>query len=285
MISQRIEILAAIAQEYPQQLFDLDQPPDPLYAIGDLSLFSRPLISIVGTREATSYGLKTARAIATALSRAGCVIVSGLARGIDAAAHRAALECDGGTIAVLGTGIDVPYPVAHTDLHRAVCERGLVISENEPGRNAHKGAFPKRNRIIAALSRLTIVVEAGHKSGAKNTANCVLGLGKTLAAVPGPIDSPQSAGTNTMIRDGAAVIATVEDALALAGVSHVKIHQPLQLDGPDAQVWSAIGGETLALDAIANRTGLAVRDCLTAVTSLELQGMVETLVTGEVRHR
>ena len=285
MISQRIEILPATAPEYPQQLFDLDQPPDPLYAIGDLSLLSRALVSIVGTREATGYGLKTTRAIATALAHAGCVIVSGLARGIDAAAHRAALECDGGTIAVLGTGIDVPYPVGHRELHRAVAERGLVLSENGPGLHAHKGAFPKRNRIIAALSKVTIVVEAGHKSGAKNTANCVLTIGKTLAAVPGPIDSPQSAGTNTMIRDGAAVIATVEDALALAGVSHVKIAQPLQLEGSDARVWSAIGGETLALDAIASRTGLKVRDCLTAVTSLELQGMVETLVTGEVRHR
>ena len=285
MISQRIETVTATAPEYPQQLFDLDQPPDPLYVIGDLSLLSKPLVSIVGTREATTYGLKTARAIATALARAGCVIVSGLARGIDASAHRAALECDGGTIAVLGTGIDVPYPVGHTELHRAVSAHGLIISENAPGMRAHKGAFPKRNRIIAALSKLTIVVEAGHKSGAKNTANNVLGLGKTLAAVPGPIDSPQSAGTNTMIRDGAAVIATVEDALALAGVAHVKIAEPLQLDGADAQVWSAIGGETLALDAIANRTGLPVRDCLTAVTSLELAGMVETLVTGEVRHR
>jgi len=285
VISQRIEILAATARDYPRQLFDLDQPPDPLYAIGDLTLLSRPLVSIVGTREATGYGLKTTRALATALARAGCVIVSGLARGIDAAAHRAALECDGGTVAVLGTGIDVPYPVGHTELHRVVCERGLMLSENEPGRSAHKGAFPKRNRIIAALSNLTIVVEAGYKSGAKNTANCVLGLGKTLAAVPGPIDSPQSAGTNNMIRDGAAVIATIEDALALAGVAHVKIAQPLQLDGADADVWSAIGGETLALDAIASRTGLPVRECLTAVTSLELQGMVETLVTGEVRHR
>ncbi|HEX6575405.1 MAG TPA: DNA-processing protein DprA [Gemmatimonadaceae bacterium] len=286
MVSWRIETLAATAPAYPAQLFELDHPPDPLYAIGDLSLLERPLVSIVGTREATAYGLRTTRAIAGALAEAGCVIVSGLARGIDAAAHRAALEsAHGSTIAVLGTGIDVPYPVGHAGLHREICERGLVLSENARGMRAQAGAFPKRNRIIAALGKFTIVVEAGFQSGAQNTAKHVMRLEKTLAAVPGPIDSPQSQGTNNILRDGAHVVSSVADALALAGFAPVDQKKPLQLEGIEARVWSAIGGETLSVDAVAHRADLAARECLTAITALELGGMIETLVTGEVRRR
>jgi DNA processing protein len=208
-----------------------------------------------------------------------------MARGIDAAVHRAALECGGWTIAVLGTGIDIPYPVGHAELHRVIGERGLLLSENAPGLRAHKGAFPKRNRIIAALGQSTIVVEGGHKSGAINTANHVLSLGKTLAAVPGPIDAPQSKGTNHLLRDGASVIAEVADALALAGISQPAQAEPARLSELDGRVWSAIGGETIGLDLVARRAGLSARACLTSVTALEMSGMVECLVTGEVRRR
>jgi len=283
--SPTIEAVSVTCDAYPESLYDLDQPPDPLYTIGDLALLARPMVSIVGTREATSYGLRTARAIATALAESGVVIVSGMARGIDAAAHRAALECGGSTIAVLGTGVDVPYPVGHTELHRLICNKGLVLSENGAGARAYKGAFPRRNRIIAALGKFTIVVEAGHQSGAINTANHVISLGKTLAAVPGPIDSPQSQGANQLLRDGASVIAEVGDALILAGVARVAQRQPLHLADAEARVWSAIGGETVRLDLIAQRSGLSTRDCLTSVTALELGGMIESLVTGEVRRR
>lgn len=244
-----------------------------------------PLVSIVGTRNATSYGLRTARALSSALARSGIGIVSGMAIGIDAAAHRAALDSGGATIAVLGTGVDVPYPVGHSELHRIICERGLVISESGTGVTAHKGAFPKRNRIIAALSEVTIVVEAGHKSGAQNTARHVMDLDRRLAAVPGPIDSPQSAGTNQLIRDGAQVIATVQDALTLAGVKNVPQAEPIHLGDNEARVWAAIGGETISVDAIAERSSLGTRECLAAITALELNGMVESLITGEVRRR
>ncbi len=244
-----------------------------------------PLVSIVGTRDATGYGLRSTRAIASAFARNGVAIVSGLARGIDAAAHRAALDCDGQTIAILGTGVDVPYPVGHTELHRAISERGLLLSESGAGKRAHKGAFPKRNRIIAALAEVTIVVEAGHKSGAQITARQVLDLGRTLACVPGPIDSPQSEGTNQLLRDGAHVIATVADALTLAGVKRVHQAQPIDLCDNDARVWTAIGAETLSVDAIAARSKLNTRECLVSVTALELSGLVESLITGEVRRR
>lgn len=285
MNSARIRAIAATAPEFPASLNELDIVPDPIFTIGEISTLERPLVSIVGTRDPTAYGLRTTRAIASAFARAGVVVVSGMARGIDAAAHRAAIECDSSTIAVLGTGIDVPYPVGHTELHRVIGERGLVISESPSGASAHKGSFPRRNRIIAALGKITIVVEAGHKSGALNTARHAIELGKTVAAVPGPIDSPQSDGTNQLLRDGAAVIASVADALALAGVNRVAQSEPIQLADVDAKVWSALGGESLSIDSIAARTQLSTRECLGAVTSLELSGMIESLITGEIRRR
>jgi len=285
VISHGIQIVGKGTSSYPAPLLDLDQPPDPFFAIGDLDLLKMPRVSIVGTRNATSYGLRSARAIATAFATRGFAVVSGLARGIDAASHRAALESGGTTIAVLGTGVDVPYPVGHSELHRVIGERGLLIAESLPGSRAHKGAFPKRNRIIAALAPLTIVVECGHKSGAQNTARHVMALDRLLAAVPGPIDSPQSAGTNQLLRDGAHIIATVEDALVLAGVRDVRQAEPVQLCERDARVWAAIGVETLHVDEISARSALETRECLSAITSLELAGMVESLVTGEVRRR
>lgn len=269
----------------PPGLKDLAYPPSPLFMLGDASLLSSPMIGIVGTRDPTQYGLRTATLLSRALSRGGACVVSGMARGIDAAAHRAALEERGRTVAVLGTGIDVPYPVGHRELHRLISEKGLVVSESGPGAKAHKGAFPKRNRIIAALCPVTIVVEAGHRSGALNTASHALELGRTVASVPGPIDSPQSEGTNQLIRDGASVIASVADALLLAGLSPAAPSPPYQLTDVDALVWTALSRGPMSIDALSARTSLSPRDTLTAVTSLELQGMVESLLTGEVRRR
>ncbi len=270
---------------YPASLLDLSHPPSPLFMLGDESLLGGRLIGLVGTRDPTPYGLRTASALASALSRAGACVVSGMARGIDAAAHRAAIRESGRTVAVLGTGIDVPYPAGHRDLHRTIAESGLVISESGPGARAHKGAFPRRNRIIAALCPVTIVVEAGHRSGALNTASQALELGRTVASVPGPIDSPQSDGTNHLIRDGATVIATIDDALLLAGLSKGSPPPPYRLSEIDGRVWSVLSGEAISFDTISNRAGLSARECLTAVTSLELQGMVESLLSGEVRRR
>ncbi len=285
MNSATIQSISVSAPDFPQALTELRQIPDQLFAIGDLAITKLPLISIVGTRDPTPYGLRITRTLTTALACAGQGIVSGMARGIDGAAHRAALDANGSTIAILGTGIDTPYPAGHRELHRLIGQRGLVLSENRPGATAHKGSFPRRNRIIAALSKFTIVIEAGHKSGALNTAQHALELGRPLAAVPGPIDSPQSAGTNALIRDGAIVIASVADALALAGVTQVQQPEPIHLSETDAAVWSAIGGETLAIDSVAARARLSTRECLAAITSLELSGMVESLITGEVRRR
>src|SRR5207249_9854011 len=146
-----------------------------------------------------------ARELAGALARAGACVVSGMALGIDAIAHRAALEVNGRTIAVLGTGVDIAYPRAHRGLHAEIVARGLVLSELPPGAHSHGGSFPLRNRIIAALAKVTIVVEAPEGSGALITSERALDLNRTVAAVPGPIDSPQSEGTNKLIREGAQI--------------------------------------------------------------------------------
>ena len=188
---------------YPTALTDLPNPPERLWWIGNLGLLDTTLVTIVGTRRATGYGERITRELATALSRAGACVVSGMALGIDAAAHRATLEAGGSTIAILGTGADVAYPRAHVSLHRQIVEKGLVMSELRPGAHSHGGSFPNRNRILAAISVLTIIVEAPFASGALITARHAIDLGRDVAIVPGPIDLPQSQGSNLLLRDGA----------------------------------------------------------------------------------
>lgn len=213
------------APDLPSCLRDLSRPPAGIWLLGDRwALRDAPdgHVAIVGTREASPYGIRTAERLAAACVRAGLVVVSGLARGVDAAAHRAALAEGGRTIGVQGTGVDVPYPAAHRTLHEALVRNGTVISEMEPGTRATPGCFPRRNRLIAALCRVTVVVEAGFKSGAINTASQALDLGRTVAAVPGRIDDPGSAGANLLIRDGAQVVTEVADLLALFGPAAVR---------------------------------------------------------------
>ena len=210
------------ADSLPACLGDLSRPVAGLWYLGDpgaLTDAPRRHVAIVGTREASPYGIRVAERLATGCARAGLVVVSGLARGVDAAAHRAALAAGGTTIGVQGTGVDVPYPASHRALHAALCRDGAVISEMEPGTPATPGCFPRRNRIIAALSQVIVVVEAGYKSGAINTASQALELGRTVAAVPGRIDEERARGSNGLIRDGAQVICDVEDLLGLFGLS------------------------------------------------------------------
>ena len=244
-----------------------------------------PRVSIVGTRQSTAYGERCTRSLTRALVRSGVVVISGMARGIDGAAHRTAIEEGGKTVAVLGTGIDVPYPAGHRQLHRSIGEHGLVLSENPPGATAHKGAFPKRNRIIAALAPVTIVIEAGFKSGALNTASQALELGRVVAAVPGPIDSEQSQGSNQLLRDGAVLIASAADALALLGVSAARESPVPTLPENEERVWNALGKGFVEIDALATKSGLRTPDCLAAITSLEIMGLIDCSPGGEIRRR
>ena len=238
---------------------------------------------MVGTRNSTAYGERATRLLTTAFARAGVSVISGMARGIDGTAHRTALDHGARTVAVLGTGIDVPYPAGHRHLHRTIAERGLVISENGLGVTAHKGSFPKRNRIIAALAPVTIVVEAGRKSGALNTAGQALDLGRVVAAVPGPMDSEQSVGSNELIRDGAVVIATVDDALALLGVTVARVLVEPELSPAQRTLWDSLAAGPADADELSARSGLALSDCLAGISALEILGLVECSLAGEIR--
>ncbi|HEY9228125.1 MAG TPA: DNA-processing protein DprA, partial [Gemmatimonadaceae bacterium] len=222
---------------------------------------------------------------AGAFARAGVCVVSGMALGIDACAHRAALNVGGKTVAVLGTGADVAYPKAHTALHREIGSRGLLLSEFPPGAKSGPGSFPRRNRIIAGLASLTIVVEAPERSGALITARNALELGRDVAAVPGPIDSPQSVGSNNLLREGAHVLTSVEDALRLVGVDAPVKRVPELRGDQETKIWTVLESGAMSLDELCARTALPIAQCLSAVTELELRGVLECALTGEIRRR
>ncbi len=280
-----VETIPSHSRDYPAALLELKPPPKQLWAVGNRATLDAPVVAIVGTRGATAYGERVTREIATALARGGACVVSGMARGIDAAAHRAALDAHGKTVAVLGTGVDVAYPRAHTALHSEIAEKGLLLSEVPLGTGSAKWAFPKRNRIIAALARLVVIVEAPLKSGALNTADHALDLGREIAVVPGPIDSPQSAGSNQLLVSGAHPIVSIADALMLAGLPPQVRTQPSIDDDAEMCVWRALEAGATNLDDLCARTGLPVAQCLAAVTALEMRGAIECALTGEIYRR
>jgi DNA processing protein len=266
-------------------LLHLHDPPPILYSAGSMALLDKPVVAIVGTRRATAYGERVARQLGSTYGRAGATVMSGMAVGIDAAAHRGAMEANGATAAVLGTGIDVAYPASHRGLHARIARDGLLLSEFQPGDKASAGSFPRRNRIIAALAKLTIVVEAPERSGALITADHALSLGRTVAAVPGALDSPQSAGSNALLRDGASFIGSMAEALSLAGLESQPTLREPELDPDQRAVWHALGAGALALEALASRASLPARRAMVAITTLELAGLVECELTGVVRRR
>ena len=274
-------------ENYPHDLHDLQEfAPEHLWARGNLELLKvRPAVAIVGTRRATSYGQRVTRELAGALARAGACIVSGLATGIDGTAHRAALEVNGATIAVLGTGLDLVFPRAHRELQHTIGRRGLLLSELEGTEHGTAFTFPKRNRIIAGLATLTIVVEAPERSGALGTALHAQSLDRHVACVPGPIDQPQSVGTNRLIRDGAGVITSIEDALALVGLTPPPRAPRGDPEGDEGRIWAALADGPLDMDSLCQRSGLPAARCMVSVTKLELAGAVECALTGEVRRR
>lgn len=280
------------AAELPACLGDLSHPPAGLWCLGEVeTLRAAPggAVAIVGTREASSYGERTAQMLAVEAARAGLVVVSGLARGVDAAAHRGAMAAGGRTIAVLGTGVDVPYPAGHRALHEAIQRQGVVVSEAEPGTKAFRGCFPRRNRIIAALARLTVVVEAGFRSGAMNTASQAVDLGRLVAGVPGAIDDPRAAGSNLLIRDGALVIADVEDMLTVYGLSTVGGHggdgTGKGLGEMDRRILQLLGPRSIASSDVAFQLGVPVGQISESLLRLELSGLAVRDLGGYSRGR
>jgi DNA processing protein len=275
------------ASSFPEELADLQATaPKALWILGgDAALEVRPRVAIVGTRRATSYGLRVARELGGAFARAGACVVSGMASGIDGAAHRGVLEAGGTTIAVLANGVDEPYPKSNRDIYEQIARTGAVISELPAGSVGYPSTFLERNRIIAALASLTIVVEAPHDSGAMNTANHAMGLGRDVAVVPGQIDQPQSQGSNSLMMSGAQVITTVEDALALVGLTPPLRTPRAEPSSDEGLIWKALADGALDIDTLCHRSGLPAAQCLAAVTRLELAGSVECALTGEIRRR
>lgn len=200
------EVLTPFDLRYPEILREIAQPPWVLYARGRLELLNNPAVAIVGTRVPTAYGRHTASLMAQQLSAESLTVISGLARGIDSRAHEAALEGAGGTIAVIPTPIDTCYPPENDYLFRKIAEKGLLLSETPIGTPLHRGQFHQRNRIIAALSRATIVIEGERKSGSLITAKHAMEMNRELFALPGPISSPKSEGPNELIREGKALL-------------------------------------------------------------------------------
>ncbi len=237
--SSGIEVLTPDDARYPSRLLELTDAPGVLFAKGALAMADAPAVAIVGTRAASAYGLRVAKAVATACARAGATIISGLAQGIDGAAHEAALSAGGRTVGVLGTGINVVFPSRHRTLQARIAADGLLVSELAPDRNGHGGTFSRRNRIIAALAEVTVVVEAGRESGALITARVAQELGRTVCAVPGSVHAPECAGSNALIQDGAQVLLSPDDLLRELGLTRASPRPP-QLEGDAAACWDAL---------------------------------------------
>jgi DNA processing protein len=262
---------------YPASLRDADDAPWALIGRGDPRLLEglEPFgtVTIVGARRATSYGREIAYELGRELARAGMVVVSGLAFGIDACAHRGAIDA-GLTIAVLGCGPDVAYPASHRSLWRRICERGLVISEFPPGATPWRWTFPARNRIMAALGGMTVVVEAATRSGSLITMDLAADLGRDLGAVPGPVTSRASAGPNALLASGAHVIRDAQDVLdALLGPGGKKIQPASPALEPDLEaVLAAVEAGSSTCDAVATASGLSGPAAAAALSRLELLG-------------
>ena len=279
-----IGIIDSYDERYPKPLAEIHNPPPLLFVHGELREEDVLAISIVGTRHATNYGLRIADQLGRGLSLAGYTIVSGMARGIDAAAHRAALAAKGRTIAVLGSGLLNIYPAEHAGLAQQIRASGAVISEVMPHHPPKSGSFPQRNRIVSGLSLGTIVVEAGERSGALISARLAMEQGREVFAVPGPVDSRMSKGCHQLIRDGAKLVESIDDVLEELGplIAPLKnnagdtIHHPaeLQLNEQEKLILQAIDVQPTDIGSIAEITGIPITRVLSTISVLEIRRLI-----------
>jgi DNA processing protein len=246
-----------------------------------VDVLSAPSVAIVGSRAASAYGLSVAGQLAEDLAACGLVVVSGLARGIDSAAHRGALAVNGVTVAVLGSGVDVMYPPEHAALAASIDRDGAVISELVPGTPPQAFFFPQRNRIISGLSRAVVVIEAGEKSGSLITARCALEQGRDVLAVPGNVLSGRNRGAHGLLRDGAKIVESADDILEELGMAHPAA-SAAEVSKPQGDPLLAClpPGEACNLDVIAERSGLRSSRLLPRLFDLELQGLVRRIGGG-----
>ena len=275
---QGIIIIEKEDPRYPDQLRLIPQPPERLYCIGDTELLKLPMAAVIGSRKCSEYGKKTAMAIGTSVGIAGAAVVSGMAKGIDSFGHLGALKAGGKTIAVLGCGADVCYPAENRKLYEQIAGEGLVISEYPPGTPPMPFRFPLRNRIIAGLSSVVTVVEAGRDSGALITATLAAELGREVYAVPGNITSMWSLGTNKLIADGAMPVVTVDDVARAMGLDAGRDEEDYEgLSQLEKQVVKLVksAGE-VSLEYLCSRTGKSTVDMNGIVMVLEMKGYLAT---------
>jgi len=272
---------------YPPLLLQTADPPLLLYLQGRVELLAAESVAIVGSRDATPQGLANARELARELAQAGLAVVSGLAAGIDGAAHEGALDAGGATLAVVGTGPDRVYPARHRALARRIADSGAIVSEYDPGTPVLPENFPQRNRIIAALSRGTLVVEAAPRSGSLITARLAAEAGREVFAVPGSIHAPQSRGCHALIRQGALLVESAGDVLeALRGLRPAAVVAAAPAaDGPADPVLAALGHDPVTLDALLARTGWPASELNARLLELELDGEVARLPGGLFQRR
>ncbi len=274
---------------WPPLLLQSADPPLLLYVEGDLAALSAPGLAVVGSRQPTPQGLDNARAFAAALAGAGLVVVSGLARGIDAAAHEGALHAGGRTVAVVGTGLDIVYPPTHAALARRIAAQGALVSEFPPGTAALPGNFPQRNRIIADLTQGTLVVEAALRSGSLITARLASEAGREVFAVPGSIHAVQSKGCHALIRQGATLVESAQDILdeLRPGAATRPSVTSTPATGPESAdpLLEALGEDPVTLDALMARTGDSADVLNARLLEFELAGHVSRLPGGMFQRR
>lgn len=277
-----IDAIAWGDSRYPALLASIPDPPLVLWLKGQPALLSQPAVAIVGSRAATPYGIEAASRLAGDLAAAGALVVSGLARGIDSTAHRAALDAGGDTAAVLGSGVDVIYPPEHRDLADEIVRHGAVLSELPPGTRPLAFHFPARNRLISGLSLAVVVVEAAERSGSLITAGCALEQGRAVMAVPGNVLSGRHRGCHALIKDGAAVVESAEDVLAELRTSSLRPHSDEGSGTPpsDPLLACMLPGESYDVEVLGRETGLGAAQLLSRLLELELRGAVRRLGGG-----
>ena len=283
-----VHIVTLVDEEYPAALREIDDPPMVLYVRGEQPIESARAIAIVGTRRSTRYGKMIAGRFASQLALKGFIIVSGLAAGIDASAHQGTLDVGGFTVAVMGCGIDYPYPKRNQPIYERIVETGVVMSEYPMGSRPAKWTFPQRNRILSGLSRGVLVIQAPERSGSLITARCALEQGRDVFAVPGNINSLTSAGSNRLIKQGATLVDSVDDIFDEYPDLRVKRDETpadeaeagLKLGKPEAAVYELISLEPVHMDDIIARADLSPTEASHILLLLQLENLIEEAEGG-----
>lgn len=285
--NNKVNILLESSENYPPMLNEIHDPPGVLFTRGSLQPVDKLAVAIVGTRHATRYGIDQTNKLATSLAKAGITVVSGMARGIDTVAHKAALAAGGRTIAVLASGVLKPYPPENAELAKQIARQGCVLSEAAPTMPPISGMFPQRNRIISGLSLGTIVVEAAERSGALITARHAWEQNRDVFAVPGSIDSRVSVGPHKLLRDGAKLVTSIDDVLEELGPlahtveredgSTIRVPAEVSLNEVEQRVLQSVEPKGSLIDEVTQTSGLPVHRVLSTISVLEMRSLIRRI--------